>query len=88
MQATEAIIKQTRHNEPGDLMNLLSIPVGLAARLFKCWHTDMSRPFTRGPETYRACLDCGARRKFNLADWKMQGPYYFSSPGVAQSGTA
>ena len=79
MQAVGAMI-QDDGNKLTDLKNILSVPVGLAAMLLKCWHTDMSRPFTRDSETYRTCLDCGARRKFDLESWEMQGPYYFSSP--------
>ena len=46
-------------------------------RLFGCWHIRMGRPVTLGGETYRACLDCGARRRFDTQGWNMYGPYYF-----------
>ncbi|HEX8843218.1 MAG TPA: hypothetical protein VF791_01040 [Pyrinomonadaceae bacterium] len=46
-------------------------------RLFGCWHREMSRPFTIGGESYRVCLDCGARRKFDPRRWEMVGAYYF-----------
>ena len=51
-----------------------------AARVFGCWHREMSRPFTLGGQSYRACLDCGARRAFDTANWKMVGAYYYGSP--------
>ncbi len=50
------------------------------SRVFNCWHTRMSRPVTHGRETYRACLRCGMRRKFDLQTWKSTGRYY--SPSV------
>lgn len=46
-------------------------------RLFGCWHKNMGRPITSGGETYRACLDCGARRPFDTNAWNMYGPYYY-----------
>ena len=48
-------------------------------RVFGCWHTDMSRPFTRDGESYRACLNCGAHRKFDPARWEMVGAYYYKA---------
>lgn len=44
--------------------------------LLGCWHRQMSRPFTRDGETYRVCLACGARRRFDLDRWKTHGTYY------------
>lgn len=55
-------------------------PGHLIARIFGCWHLEMSRPFTQAGETYRACLNCGAHRQFNLQDWKMFGAYYYPTP--------
>ncbi len=46
-------------------------------RAFGCWHTEMSRPFTSRGETYRACLGCGARRRFDPISWEMVGHYYY-----------
>lgn len=46
-------------------------------RAFGCWHLQMGRPMTWAGETYRACLDCGARRSFDPEKWLMYGPYYF-----------
>ncbi|MEO7970180.1 MAG: hypothetical protein ABI698_02695 [bacterium] len=50
------------------------------ARVFGCWHKEMSRPFTDQGQTYRTCLDCGARRQFNLRRWEMQGKFYYGVP--------
>lgn len=57
-----------------------SLPAFLASllvRLFGCPHTNMGLPITLGGETYCACLDCGARRRFDTNSWSMRGPYHF-----------
>ena len=53
---------------------------GWFARVFGCWHKEMSRPFTDQGQTYRTCIDCGARRQFNLRRWEMQGDFYYRLP--------
>ena len=55
---------------------LAQIKKGLR-RLFGCWHRKMSLPFTRGTETYRTCVTCGARRRFDLDQWTMVGSFYY-----------
>jgi hypothetical protein len=52
------------------------------ARLFGCWHREMSRPFSYQGQAYRVCLDCGAQRKFNLANWETQGAFYYNRPNA------
>ena len=57
--------------------------IGFFSTLFGCWHKDMSRPFTtKGKPSYRACTDCGARRKFNAKSLVTHGPFYYP-PSVA-----
>jgi hypothetical protein len=51
-------------------------------RAFGCWHSSMSRPITAAGETYRACLACGARRRFDPKSWTMNGPYYFENENI------
>lgn len=46
------------------------------ARVFGCWHMEMSRPFTREGQTFRTCLHCGARRQFDLRTWETRGGFY------------
>jgi len=53
---------------------------GLVARVFGCWHREMSRPFSHEGQAYRVCLNCGAQRKFNLSRWETQGAFYFNRP--------
>lgn len=50
--------------------------LGLAARLFGCWHEDVGRPFVRGKSAYRTCLKCGARRQFDPATLVTFGSFY------------
>lgn len=57
----------------------------LVDRLLGCWHSDLSRPFTVEGETYRVCLDCGARRPFVAESWMNTGTFYReSSPHPVQ----
>ena len=44
-----------------------------------CFHWHKSRPFTSGQMTYRVCVDCGARRRFDLDRWEVYGPYFFTA---------
>src|ERR1051326_6655565 len=61
------------------LVDSVAVVRRVITRLFGCWHWEMSRPFTRSSETYRVCLKCGARRRFDLERWEMVGPYYSSN---------
>jgi len=54
------------------------------ARIFGCWHLEMSRPFSHQGQAYRVCVDCGAQRKFNLGNWEMQGEFYYHRAGTSQ----
>jgi hypothetical protein len=73
-------LKRDAASQRIEWLKLLSIPLSSFARLFGCWHTEMSRPFTFSNESYRACLACGARRRFDIHSWKMTGPFYFAQP--------
>jgi hypothetical protein len=61
---------------------------GWITRLFGCRHREMSRPFSLHGQTYRSCVDCGARRQFNVGQWKMQGDFYYRQPSVNQLSAA
>ena len=77
MQAVEATIENRCISSPVSLDSLAALFARSFARLLGCWHTDMSRPVTVGGETYRVCMDCGARRRFDTGGWMMHGPYYY-----------
>lgn len=49
-------------------------------RLFGCWHSEMSRPFSSDGQSYRVCVSCGARRQFNTGSWQTQGDFYYRLP--------
>ena len=58
----------------------LGTRIGLVGKLFGCWHKRLSRPFTQNggrKVSYRACLECGARRKFDTDSFKTSGPFYY-----------
>lgn len=52
-------------------------PIGLIGKLFGCWHKNLSRPFTNKRTSYRACLQCGARKKFDAKTLKTSGSFYY-----------
>ncbi|HEY8559762.1 MAG TPA: hypothetical protein VIL74_05120 [Pyrinomonadaceae bacterium] len=54
--------------------------IGLIAKLFGCWHENLSRPFTRGKTSYRSCLECGARKPFNAETLETYGNFYAPPP--------
>ena len=51
--------------------------LGLMATLFGCWHDNIGRPFVHGKTGYRSCLQCGARKQFNLETLETRGNFYF-----------
>ncbi|MCA1622441.1 MAG: hypothetical protein LC768_04035 [Acidobacteria bacterium] len=51
--------------------------MGLIPKLFGCWHGNISRPFVEGKTAYRSCLQCGARKQFNLETLETNGDFYF-----------
>ncbi|MCW5961341.1 MAG: hypothetical protein KIS76_14345 [Pyrinomonadaceae bacterium] len=51
--------------------------IGIFSSVFGCWHKRLTRPFTNRNSSYRACLDCGARRKFDTESLRTYGSFYF-----------
>lgn len=51
--------------------------IGVFSKIFGCWHKDLTRPFTTERESYRACLECGARRRFDEKSFKTYGSFYY-----------
>jgi hypothetical protein len=51
--------------------------IGFVGSVFGCWHKRLTRPFTDRNTSYRACLDCGARKRFNTEDFRTFGPFYY-----------
>jgi hypothetical protein len=86
MQAAQITLKQygqaRLNRRPQGLTAQLS---NWLARVFGCRHGEMSRPFTHDGESYRACLECGARRQFDSTRWEMTGAYYYDRPKNRQA---
>jgi hypothetical protein len=40
--------------------------------LFGCRHSDLSRVFTIGGQTYRVCCTCGARFSYSLSRMRLE----------------
>lgn len=79
MQAAQLTITNTNigHIDPASLTGKIG---NLMARVFGCWHMELSRPFSRDGRAYRTCLNCGAERQFNLGNWEMQGSFHYRKP--------
>lgn len=56
---------------------ILGEKVGFMTNLFGCWHENMSRPFSEGQTSYRACLNCGARKQFDTKTLQTFGKFYY-----------
>ena len=65
------------HPEQGKIHHIASAAWHWLGAALGCPHKEMSRPFSRQGETYRVCINCGARRNFDQKTWKPVGPYYF-----------
>jgi hypothetical protein len=51
--------------------------IGIMGKIFGCWHKQLSRPFTNQKSSYRACLHCGALKRFDAETLKTVGPFYY-----------
>ena len=80
MQADKNMAAQDEGRADSQLRT--AIPNGWLTRLFGCRHRNMSPPFTGGEETYRTCMQCGARRLFNVERGRMTGAYYYAPISV------
>lgn len=75
----QAILEQNRIAESvinktnGAFGNRISV----FGKLFGCWHKNLSRPFTVGNDSYRACLHCGARKHFDTQILKTFGSFHY-----------
>lgn len=76
MLVVEALIEHDGMDVWALISARLALITGVLRRAFGCWHLKMSLPFTRGNETYRTCVSCGARRRFDLDQWAMVGAFY------------
>jgi hypothetical protein len=79
MQAVATLRDYTRNqtDRTGALVHWIS-------EIFGCAHKEMSRPFSRHGETYRVCIACGARRRFDQKAWKSRGPFYYRNARTSE----
>jgi hypothetical protein len=78
----EAVVEEAGLDLPAIMPDVVSNIRRTTARILGCWHVNMSRPFSRGNETYRTCVACGARRRFDLKKWEMVGSFYYPEPNL------
>jgi hypothetical protein len=72
----EAVVEQAGTGLSAAMSDVLIRMDSAVTGIFGCWHRQLSLPFTRGNETYRTCVNCGARRRFDLDEWTMVGDFY------------
>ena len=51
--------------------------IGLVAKLFGCRHRRLTRPLTMNKSSYRACVECGARKKFDTETLRTSKEFYY-----------
>ena len=73
----EQVVEQTGIAIGTSILDRFAKIENALGRVFGCWHLKMSLPFTRGTDTYRTCVTCGARRRFDLDQWTMVGVFYY-----------
>ena len=72
----EAVVEQAVTDLSAIMSDAVARMDSAVTGVFGCWHRQLSLPFTRGTETYRTCVSCGARRRFDLDQWTMVGDFY------------
>jgi hypothetical protein len=75
----QAILEQNRiaTSVAAQTDNEFGAKIGIIGKLFGCWHKDLSRPFTNRKSSYRTCLHCGARKRFDAQNLKTFGPFHY-----------
>jgi hypothetical protein len=51
--------------------------IGFFGSLFGCWHKRLTRPISDNASTYQTCVECGARRRFDIENFSATGPFYY-----------
>jgi hypothetical protein len=83
MSAALGTLAHYSHRERTALASALKGLFHRVAEKFGCTHRQMSRPFSRHGETYRVCINCGARRQFDAKTWNSSGRHYYKPARVA-----
>jgi hypothetical protein len=77
MSAVLGTLETYSHGGRRPISNLALAVARWIGHIFGCQHREMSRPFSRHGESYRVCISCGARRRFDQNTWNSSGGYYF-----------
>lgn len=83
MQAVFETFEHYSSNDHGRVSAFASGVRDWLGNIFGCPHKELSRPFSRQGETYRVCINCGARRRFDQQTWNSAGPFYFKPASTA-----
>lgn len=51
--------------------------IGVFGRIFGCQHKRLTRPITSERTTYQACVECGARKRFDTRTFRSLGRFYY-----------
>ncbi len=51
--------------------------IGIFGSIFGCWHKRIGRPISTNKGSYRTCIECGARKKFDPENYKTLGTFYY-----------
>lgn len=74
----ELILEQNRKLVTSQKGEEFGKKIGLAAAIFGCWHTKLSRPFTNNKRvSYITCVKCGARKQFDTKTFNTFGAFYY-----------
>ena len=65
-----------KNNNNSDKNFILGEKQGFLIRLFGCSHERMSKPVTNCNVTYQYCSECGARRQYDINNFKPFGAFY------------
>jgi hypothetical protein len=51
--------------------------IGVFGKIFGCRHKRLTRPITSESTSYRACVNCGARKHFDTRTFRSSGRFYY-----------
>lgn len=75
------IVSEIKPVEAKGKMEKVGENQSLFSKLFGCRHIRLSKPVTIGKLSYQYCSDCGARRKYDIENFKPLGAFYRPTVG-------
>lgn len=73
----ELVLEQNRNLASQQTSKEFGEKIGLAVAVFGCWHGKLSRPFSKNRVSYRTCVKCGARKRFDPNTFSTFGAFYY-----------